>query len=820
MNRTDRSKPLALVSGLSLILLGCPSHMTPDWPKPGLGTGRILVDAPEVFARERLVRDRQEQEAWLRAQLAKVDSATFGVQGNVQFKSVFEQTASLGVDASPAASLAIAQAESARDGLRREQEIAELEHRLRVAELEARLEAAAEGEFSAAAESSADSTSVVDSGSPADAGGETSAPDAFELAKAGAAQLPAGVSGAAASPRDTFRDRLALREEIRQEIFEVMLDDGHDLGGNTLYQMKFDTTVLPDAEASAWAVVKVQFEDTFSDCLVGGSLREDCKKGLQRLFREAAKELLSRAGIQRLSLKHQLADKDKDKDKDKRATVLGRFRSEAVSKVTGKSMAQLVEAVEATDVASIATLPFQVSDAPFEVYPDGQRVCVRPAPSSDGGVCEGEEDQFHTLSIPDDALTKLFGLTRDQRPVSAYAVTPKESADRLSLANASRNAQQAALTAGLAVGTVGLDAALQRAAILEASAQAIQRTPLVVGFSNSEGDGSGQEGSSVGWILGPRLRWRGGEDPGFDLRHVVTRESLAAIVSVPAWWIATRVKVTTTWISEVEGTPRVETKTVQPHAIPLPGDPGEVEPYVIPLPGDAGEVINTLFPKSREPKAYIWSRPWPRLEVGRKGIFTIQGSNLWRNPLVVIGDQLADKTEVLPNMKGLLVTVNKVQAPPGRKKTDPPDLAEVYVWTSDTAEGGLNAGYVELMWPKEVPKASKEGAGFTVKSSSGHISTDDGTGIAVLEFELPTKPKDKVVKEVFIEVEGTQPLFSSSTGTCLDKTEAKVTGSCRVELSLSSLIDNTRISIKFYRKEGDKKIWHDPIEMRVVEVAR
>ena len=54
-----------------------------------------------------------------------------------------------------------------------------------------------------------------------------------------------------------FRIRSGLRDAIRQQILENMLDDRHDLSGNSVYALKFDTTVIPGTNTHQRAFVRV-----------------------------------------------------------------------------------------------------------------------------------------------------------------------------------------------------------------------------------------------------------------------------------------------------------------------------------------------------------------------------------------------------------------------------------------------------------------------------------------------------------------------------------------------------------------------------------
>ena len=64
--------------------------------------------------------------------------------------------------------------------------------------------------------------------------------------------------GTSVSPSERFRDIRAYREEIRTEMMETLLDDRHDIKGNTLYRLKFDTTVLPEDKTEKLAVIQVK----------------------------------------------------------------------------------------------------------------------------------------------------------------------------------------------------------------------------------------------------------------------------------------------------------------------------------------------------------------------------------------------------------------------------------------------------------------------------------------------------------------------------------------------------------------------------------
>ncbi len=88
-------------------------------------------------------------------------------------------------------------------------------------------------------------------------------PGMDEAADADAAESPAKAAAEpGASAIDRFRDEQSYRTEVRQAVLETMLDDRHDLQGNTLYMLKFDASIIPPRRSTQrnFAVVSVDLE--------------------------------------------------------------------------------------------------------------------------------------------------------------------------------------------------------------------------------------------------------------------------------------------------------------------------------------------------------------------------------------------------------------------------------------------------------------------------------------------------------------------------------------------------------------------------------
>jgi hypothetical protein len=150
--------------------------------------GVIHVDSPQVYTRERLVNDRFTEEAWLRQQLERTQQ----LLDNRRFDAP-------------------------------------------EARINRNLEAFVDLLLTAKGP-----------GAPDDSGDEQEDTSALEWPAAlqtyqDLAQDP----GIEQDPADTFARARNYRDAIRADLLQTQLDDRHDIGGNTLYRLTFDASVLP-----------------------------------------------------------------------------------------------------------------------------------------------------------------------------------------------------------------------------------------------------------------------------------------------------------------------------------------------------------------------------------------------------------------------------------------------------------------------------------------------------------------------------------------------------------------------------------------------
>lgn len=269
---SESTRPILLALVATSSLSGC-SHMI-GYLEPGTTYGQIVVGKPRVSTRERLINDRLEEDAWLKSQLRETDNKTFGVQGKADLRSFAGIIGRVGVQADSRQARAYREQMDQRlEDLQRERELKSVDYQIALQKKQKELADAAANPSSASSSYYGKTTSGDSVGAPkppsvtSDAAKSTQ-----ELANgiealnrqlanlAGRAEdkkAEPTVASVAASPIEEFRDRLAYREEIRSEQIQNALDDAHDLDGNTLYRLSFDTTIVPDSDTSAWAVITV-----------------------------------------------------------------------------------------------------------------------------------------------------------------------------------------------------------------------------------------------------------------------------------------------------------------------------------------------------------------------------------------------------------------------------------------------------------------------------------------------------------------------------------------------------------------------------------
>lgn len=737
-----------------VFFFGCPNPRI-SINIPGTTTGDIYVDSPEVYTRERLVNDRLEQEAWLRSQLAKTDELEFGIQGLTDIRSFLGISAALGIEADPLeAALKKAQAEQSVKGIKQQEEIDELNHRIKVLELLNKIkELSSEG-----TENTQNSTTdQQESKTNEESKGETKSEElktADESDKSSEEKEPTidklydeltkllvepksiSTTGAKPSPIDLFRDRLAYREELRAELIENSLDDSHDLQGNTLYRLKFDTTIFPDYDTSAWAVIEVTIEDGgYSDInelymkwirLMEIYINEEYIRRLKFPTADENMELLLHT-INRLLLKEELEKIEEQKkttlqieyDVEKNLKTIASMEGSTPEEVKE----ELVRFIIVSHYDKIGLLKF------FSINPSETKKIlfirlvpriweIDPEKEVKKEDIEKWEDEWNKML--DERINLFRDVLKRNSKSNCYAITPKELVQRISDVASRREATQLSLSLGLLMGSIGLKSLMEYARVTEGIFQAIRRQPLVVGFSKHYPTPSNKSDSNktFGWIVGPRFSLRE-NGKGSYFRHTPVQQSLSALVSLPSWWNEAILKIKRYWKSE-------DGKELQDRKF-------EIIEYEVNLPGDILGIKDALITEKIRPPIPRFLYDEVHMEIGNEDNLVIAGTDLWRSPAVFIGSQKADRISVLPNMQGIVAHFKEIKQPAGWERTDMNKKVKVYIWTS---EGHQEVGEVILHRSKkistQVPKT------IEVNTLTWPIIFDE---LAIMELTSGSTPK-------------------------------------------------------------------------------
>lgn len=715
------------------------------------GPGSILVGNPEVVTRERLVNDRLTQERWLEDQLKKTESLVFGHQGLADMRSFLGLSARVGVE-TDSNLLGIYDAQSAATvaDIRRQQEQAALQNRIKTLEsmatirdLEAEL---ANG--SATGTTAASTTDGDGSGGGGDSGGDGGGGDDDSGGDTPAAgeppANPSSVSDAIAldfmdrlltekrdsllpdpssptetkavvTPIDEFRDRLAYREEVRNEIFENALDDRHDLSGNTAYRVNIDTTVLPKRKQDAWAVVevevregpepdwerrlnqwKIDLEREINALLLTrlqsaipcyAPVGEDVSKPIEIGCLSEDFELDVSDHFQRLMRGNRTAScnllfSTVEKPYFDALEVLGKRRRNATPRGAATwieredlainlraAIRAIMEACKVECSSELGALSYFLASYHQHVFAIEQGlqrfVTIK---SSDCG-------EYPNLEITCPNIGEIRSRLADKARIYAFAATPKESVQRISEVAARRNAiELAALVSGRA-GAGAAEAILESQRLLHG----IGRQPLVVGYTLADNAPGPSEAATAGWIIGPKYKisdavWTLPWHKGFRYEHVPIQNNLSFTMSVPEWWTSAQLTIRRHWRSTAGKVISHEDDIV--HTIELPGK----------LSGITRALVQHRLPQ------VLRQGTWD-VAVGKPAALLIRGGELWRSSRVTLGGQIANEIEVLPNMQGIVARFDEISEPASPSGKAKRENVPVRVWTS---EGSQQAGTVTV----------------------------------------------------------------------------------------------------------------------------
>ncbi|MDA1097739.1 MAG: hypothetical protein O2967_02050 [Proteobacteria bacterium] len=365
--------------------------------------------------------------------------------------------------------------------------------------------------------------------------------------------------------------------------------------------------------------------------------------------------------------------------------------------------------------------------------------------TNDSGQCAGKYRPLGATNssrwaCPDRGIVAGFYQALKNAPVYSYAVSPKESIQRV--ANLSSHVQELNLalnTAAKVSSSANIEGLISLLRSEQKRVQSIKRQPLIVGFSDRyfatgkySYNGLIERPPAVthfGWLIGPKFDI--GEKPTFH--HVPIQNAVAAVVSVPSWWKRAKIEVASCFVapahttmlltkSDAEGSKSIcgpEKKEADTNSGTGKNTTGDASKearrnkrnfdFKIRLPGRADEIPRKIgYAVGRSPRLTSQGS-LGALYVGQKEAkLLLFGIDLWRSTVVTVGSQKADGIEILPDMKGIIARFDDVKAPlrwgiegrdgAQRRGNFCKAHAELFVWTS---EGKTEPQIVTIYQSKE-----------------------------------------------------------------------------------------------------------------------
>ncbi|MEJ5126530.1 hypothetical protein WH367_10775 [Comamonas sp. MYb21] len=709
--------------GCTAVAAGCTSFPRNE---PGTGFGEITVDSPRVETSDRLINDRREKEHWLTLRRNEVRDAKLGVSGLTSLTSMSFIGAQANVSIDPlrglqnidiARDIQAAQSQAndqkALDAVRatvRDDIIAKYNKKeITAKQLDEQLK---EIGLTAAA-TPRDTPTATTSNPAASAPSSTLITANKDVLTAPAA--PAAPTQLSSTPVQDFYDRLAAYDTIDSEIFATRGDDVHDLDGNTLYRLAFDTTVLPTNDTSAWAVVTIKLRPQLDgidytkllansllrqaalitqtnersyrvtmralgkECWAGASKAATAAKGgddfgvFAKAFRCATSDLGSnfRAALERhlsagVIANTQVLSCGPDCNWLKaRRTSIGSLYLE-------KNDTPEAEAKFSEWAIRVAQIFDAQTKAEFQASPASQYATLVVDSSQPGHF--PYVLQARRGPIGEQLKTKLLANLK----ASVYEVVPKETVQQLSEVSSNRKSAELLLGLAASKGNVGLNAALQSIKSNTAQYEALRRQPLVVAFTrrgNTCSNTSCAEALEFGWIFGPSFVLSS-DGKSTRFRHATARKTVAASLSLPAWVDGMAVEVNTHWIREAD----------------LQSVPTGISPthYRVPLPSRYGDVFAGVGDHhEREPRVDEFQDI--QVTEDAPAAVNIRGRDLWRSTAVHIGAQRADLITIHPDRRGITANFDKIASGAGSEMKN----GRVKL-TLQTSEGDVLAGAVTV----------------------------------------------------------------------------------------------------------------------------
>lgn len=703
-------------------LAGCAGHGSIDYDNAVRSApGTITISDAKVFSREMLINERAADIAWIdRLITASEDPTKVSFKPTLirEMEEIAAFSATLGVRYDPAAAVTY----------RRANETGDIQHQIDVLKAQIQLEQLRR-DIEIIRSKLPEQTELANSGlgtlgatTPAATTPGVTPPDASQvaatvnslitgvLARLDAEAKPIAKTEAISSPLDDFRDRLAYRDALKSARNAAGLDELHDAGNNRLVRLNLQATVMPDPKnlralgAIQISIRKEAAADPTSflgDWLRATNVRSDWRIDASTFRSSETLDALENSGdFARTRLGSLLVllpiltstkggeltptnlfirarwDRDEAADRIYFGDLLARLS------VSGPALEAALE--QACRPGSPFGLALDVADARMASYSLVQTVNLvaadlgAPSPSIDAGAKRERAENFQRevislmggrpgcaslateYAVADAPTWRMmrrpeFG---GEQQVRIYEVGPREQAQQVS--TVARSANSLAMAASLAAsapssGAAGNFGAGYRRDVMN-RASALDRVPQVVGYSVG-----GQR--TFGWLIGPQATTdsRGRA----EVRQVPKSYDLTVDLSVPYWWRAMQLEVTTVWAPSplmlAKGSLTADdAKGGVPQqpvvlTVPLTAAVADYQAFTLLLAGDSRRPVNL---------EEVVGGP---VTGCAPTVLLLKGRNVWRaEKVMLLGLSLGrDAFVIAPDMGGIIVTVPAVSATTG-----------------------------------------------------------------------------------------------------------------------------------------------------------
>lgn len=632
--------------------------------------GIVFVGHPQVFTREHMLETRSREKQWLEQYLSKenmekLDETRYQGLSELQIYQMMSNK----MDISYAPLSGALKDEEIRyqiDQKKYERELQAAQHKqkMKAVSPSAKTEAV---ENAVTAQSSTPAQSQ--SSNPDSPSSSPSVEEKNEryrvTGKAAQDVLKPETTSAKLSAIDELREKRAYREEVISAMEEKQLDDIHDLFGSTIYNLKFDISLLPGNNSTQYALLILELEGPGYNAKPDFTLFQKWAESLQEDIKKESVTLQDLLTSFHFNNRVWLSMQDERIIMKEEENNPGQISLNEYVKLSKEDQRKKLN--EPQTLNSLKKAIARYVQSKYHEY-FAELVDIKPPIEKSGYYISSVQTVPHRL--------ENFQKACQQVSAKAYIsiVEPKEYSQNISdvAANESLTKLLFSIAATLPQG-IGLNDTFQNLKSSQSLLHGIKRRPLVMGYSNGL--------KQFGWLLGPKFSIS--EEGLATFAHTPARYSFNVSIVAPAWWASLKIKGKYGWINQrgeivnQKGIWENENSTIE---VDLPADI-----YISALTTALFHKKTNLKRKPyidinmlSEKKIILFSRQLQyniqrqQIEMGDKSpkeenqfsqSFIVYGRELWRNPQVYIGSQKADEVHILPDMGGLVVRFNSIQMP-------------------------------------------------------------------------------------------------------------------------------------------------------------